>query len=166
MTHTLNTLPKKDKHLSFQVELEWLNKKRGILTAHDVDGSLTVATPKIFDGEGNDWSPEHLLLGSITSCFMTTYLYFAKKLSLEIDGLECSINGRVELVEGRYEFTHIDLYPRICVKNESFVELARTVLEKTRKYCLVAHAIKREIIYHAEIIELVQKSQLITDHIL
>lgn len=80
MTDIQPLLSKKDKQISFQVELNWLSKQKGILSAKDVSVTMHVATPVTFGGEGKEWSPEHLFLGSISSCFMTTYLAFAKQV--------------------------------------------------------------------------------------
>jgi len=34
---------------------------------------LTVAPPREYDGPGDAWSPEHLLLASVSSCFLFTF---------------------------------------------------------------------------------------------
>lgn len=73
---------KTDKQFLFEVKLNWQEKNRGILSAVDADGTIDVATPPEFGGEGNPWSPEHLFLSAVSSCFMTTYLAFAKKTSV------------------------------------------------------------------------------------
>lgn len=142
---------KTDKRFLFEVQLNWLTGKRGIISAKDAEGTLHVATPPKFGGEGNPWSPEHLFLGSISSCFMTTYLAFAKKLGFEISNLECNAIGQIRIVEGKYKFTNIDLYPKVYIATESLREKAMRALEKTHRYCLVSNSINVEVIYHSEI---------------
>lgn len=140
------------KPFMFEVELNWLVKKRGILSASNVNNTLHVATPQEFGGEGREWSPEHLFLSSISSCFMSTYLFFAKRLNFEITNLECSIIGQVELMDGNYQFTNIHLFPKIYVANEELRGKASLALQKAQKYCLVTNSIKTDIIYNSEVV--------------
>lgn len=143
---------KTDKRFLFEVQLNWLTGNRGIISAKDAEGTLHVATPPKFGGEGKPWSPEHLFLGSISSCFMTTYLAFTKKLGFDISNLECSAIGQIRIVEGKYKFTNIDLYPKVYIAAESLREKAMRALEKTHKFCLVSNSVNVEIIYHSEIL--------------
>jgi len=147
---------KKDKQLFFQVQLNWLSKQRGILTATDVKGSIHLATPPAFGGEGAEWSPEHLFLSSVSGCFMSTYLVFSKKAGFEISGFECESIGQVELVEGSYRFTTVNVYPKIYIKDESLRMMAETALEKTQKHCLISNSISADILYHSEVLVITQ----------
>lgn len=142
---------KTDKQFLFEVQLNWLTGNRGIISANDAEGTLHVATPPKFGGEGKSWSPEHLFLGSISSCFMTTYLAFAKKLGFDISNLECNAIGQIRIVEGKYKFTNIDLYPKVYIAAENLREKAMLALEKTHKFCLVSNSVNVEVIYHSEI---------------
>lgn len=153
MVQAQKILKKGDKRFLFQVELNWLSKQKGVLSANDVNGIVHVATPPIFGGEGNDWSPEHLFLGSVNSCFMSTFLDFVKKLHFEISRFECDIIGQVEIVEGKYQFTYINIYPTVYVADVTLKEKAELALEKAQKYCLISNSIKAEVIYHSVVIK-------------
>lgn len=139
------------KQFVFEVELNWLVKKRGILSADSVNNTLHVATPQEFGGEGKEWSPEQLFLSSISSCFMSTYLFFAKKLDFEITNLYCNAVGQIEMIDGKYQFTRINLFPKINIANEETREKANIALEKAKKYCLVSNSVSTEINYNTEI---------------
>ena len=138
------------KQFVFEVELNWLVKKRGILSANNVNNILHVATPQEFGGEGKEWSPEHLFLASINSCFMSTYIFFANKLTLEITNLNCNVSGQIEIVDGKFQFTTINLFPKINIANEEAREKANLVLKKTKKHCLISNSIKTDINSNAE----------------
>lgn len=157
MTHVENTSHKQDKHFLFDVELNWTSQQKGTLSSESVDGEIDVATPVLFGGEGRDWSPEHLLLSAVSSCFMTTFLVFAKKFGFEISNFQCNAVGQVRLVEGKYQFTQIDVFPKVALQNESMMTKAKLALEKAEKYCLVSNSINAEVIYHGEL--LVQAEQ-------
>jgi peroxiredoxin-like protein len=144
---------KTDKQFLFEVQLNWVEKTNGILTANDVDGLIHVGTPPEFGGEEKTWSPEHLLLSAVSSCFMTTYLTFAKKLQFEISHFECNTIGQIEIVDSKYKFTNINIYPKIFIANEELREKAIIALDKTHKYCLVTNSLNSNVFYHSEIIK-------------
>jgi organic hydroperoxide reductase OsmC/OhrA len=143
---------KTGKQFMFEVQLNWLADTRGILSARDAEGTIHVATPPGFGGEGKPWTPEHLFLSSISSCFMTTYLAFAKKLHFTISGLECNTIGQIEIVDDKYKFTHINLYPNIYIDGESIREKATLALEKTHQYCLVTNSLNAAVFYHSQVL--------------
>jgi peroxiredoxin-like protein len=143
---------KTNKQFLFEVQLNWLTAKKGVLFAKDAEGTLHVATPPVFGGEGKPWTPEHFFLSAISSCFMTTYLAFAQKSGFEISHFDCNIIGQIEIVDGRYKFTTINLYPKVYIADESLREKAAAVLEKTHKYCLITNSVNADIFYHSEVL--------------
>ncbi len=143
---------KLDKTFQFEIRLDWLGRKRGILTAKDVKDTMRVALPQTFGGTGDEWSPEHLFLGSISSCFMTTYLFFADKLGFELAHFESHAHGEIELVEGRYEFTSVNVKANIYIADESLREKAVLAMAKAQKYCLVSNSVKARINYDGEVL--------------
>ena len=143
---------KTDKQFLFEMRLNWLAGTRGILSARDAEGTISIATPPRFGGEGRPWTPEHFFLSSICGSFMTTYLAFAKKNQFSISGLECNAIGQIAVVDGRYKFTQIDLYPKIYLNAESLREKANLVLEKTHKYSLITNSVNATVFYHSEIL--------------
>jgi len=143
---------KSEKQFYYEVELNWLTNKSGIVHSRDVEGTIHVATPKQFGGEGKDWSPEHLFLNSICSCYMSTFISFSKKMNFEISRLDCSAIGQTERVDDKYKFTYINLYPEISVADQSLFDKVNLAVEKTQKYCLISNSINAIVIYHAEIL--------------
>jgi len=135
----------------FDVQLNWLTDTKGVLTAKDAEGTIHVATPPEFGGSGKPWTPEHLFLGAISSCYMSTYLSFAKKLKFEISHLNCEAIGKLEIMEGKFKFTVINLYPKIFIADELLIDKANLAAEKTHKYCLITNSINSAVFYHTEI---------------
>jgi len=144
-------LSKKENIHMFQTELKWIGEKKGILSGTEVDGKLIVETPPAFGGKGKPWTPEHLFLGSISTCFLSTFLSFADKLKFSAKEISCPVIGQIHLVDGRLQFTQIDVYPSIICE-EKFNEQVKIALEKTYKYCLITYAISTPVFYHSEII--------------
>lgn len=137
----------------FEVQLNWKEGRKGLLTATDVKGSIEVATPPEFSGGVPDiWSPEHLFLSSLSSCLMTTYLAIAEKKRLMVCDFSCNAIGQIQLVEGHLEFTTINIFPKIYVEKEGDIPIANEVLLKTYKHCIVANSIKPLLVHHGEVL--------------
>lgn len=142
---------KNNKPIIFSVDLHWSGEKSGFVSSPYAKGSVFFSTSPEFGGPEGTWSPEHLFLSSITSCFMSTYLVFIDKMKVEHTGFECTATGQVELVDGKYKFTYIHIYPKAFVGNSADIEKAKVALEKAKQYCLISNSISAEIVLHAEV---------------
>jgi peroxiredoxin-like protein len=149
---TTDMTVKTEKKILFSTDLNWAGDEKGIISSPAVRQSIPVSAPAEFGGVEGEWSPEHLFLGSVASCFMSTFLAFVKKIRFDISGFECSATGQVEVAEGKYKFTSIHLYPKVYIKNESEKEKAQLAMEKAEKYCLISNSINAEIVCHPEIV--------------
>lgn len=137
----------------FQVQLNWQEGNKGILTANDVKDTIRVATPPEYSGGTPDmWSAEHLFLSSLSSSFMATYLAIAEKNELKIAHFECSTIGQIAMVEGHLEFININLFPKIYVETQEELVLANEVLTKSYKYCIIANSIRPHLIHHGQVL--------------
>jgi organic hydroperoxide reductase OsmC/OhrA len=74
---------------------------------------LSSAPPKDFDGPGDAWSPEHLLLASVEACFMFTFRAVARGSNFDFLALDLSSRGTVDRKDGATRFTEIVLKPRL-----------------------------------------------------
>ena len=142
---------KNNKPIIFTTDLHWSGDRFGIVSSSSLR-SFLVSTPPEFGGPEGEWSPEHLLLSSITSCFMSTYLVFVNKMKIENKGFECTATGQVEIVDGKYKFTYIHIYPKAFVGTDVDVERAKVAMEKAKKYCLISNSINAEIVQHPEVV--------------
>ena len=144
---------KKTGNFLFESKIKWIENTKGLITSLAVADSIKVATPKVFKGIGGDmWSPEHLLISAVSSCFMTTFLFYAKKKGLPIFHFECEAIGQVELENKKLKFTVINIYPKVEVEKQELADLAKEVIELTKQNCLVAKALNVIIYYHPSIV--------------
>jgi peroxiredoxin-like protein len=147
----------------YSVDLSWVNDDQGIVYSPSVKPAVIVSTPPEFGGNGAEWNPEILFLSAITSCYMTTYLQFVKKLKFENAGFECTATGQVELVDGKYKFTFIHVYPKAHIANKADEENALLAMEKTKKYCLISNSINAHILYHPEVMVKIKKVSMLIE---
>ena len=115
--------------------------------------ALPTASPPEFDGPGDAWSPEHLLLASVQSCFLFTLRAVARASRLEFRWLHLDATGLLERRDGVTRFTDIVLRPRIEVPAGIDPEHVRHVLEKTERTCLVSASLSTPVRLEPEIVE-------------
>lgn len=124
---------------TFQTELKWQEGKRANLSASD-NPLLQVATPPDFGGPEGTWCPEELLVASVESCLMSTFLYFVERFELSLSSYASRSGGTVEKTSEGLRFSGVDV--RIDVAWEDAESLAKAealgLKEKLEKYCPVS----------------------------
>jgi peroxiredoxin-like protein len=120
-----------------------------------VDGApdLRSAPPLDFDGPGDAWSPEHLLLAAVQTCFLFTLRVVAQASRVEFAALDVAAEGVVDRRDGVLRFTEIVLRPRLAVRSGADRDRALRVLEKSEKACLVSASLSTPIRLEPEIVE-------------
>ena len=113
---------------------------------------LIVESPADFDGPGDAWSPEHLLLGAIESCFLLTFRAIARHSKFAFISLEVAAEGLVDRKDGVTRFTTVTLRPKLVVGADADVDRARQLLAKAEKACLVTASLSTPVHLEPEII--------------
>ena len=114
---------------------------------------LRTAPPKEFDGPGDAWSPEHLLVAAVQACLLLTLRAIARASKVEFISLDVEATGTVDRVDGITRFTGIVLRPRLVIPAGSDRARALHVLEKSEKHCLVTASLSTPVRLEAEITE-------------
>jgi peroxiredoxin-like protein len=131
---------------SYNVALTWKGGRIGEMSSPELPSRIEVATPPEFDrGVAGIWSPEHLFTASVLSCFMTTFLAVAEYSKLDFIAFDCTAEGILSLVDGKYLMTNIILRPVLTVKEDDKVERALRILDKSEKACLISNSIRTEV---------------------
>jgi peroxiredoxin-like protein len=131
-----------NKSYAYQVTAHWTNHKRGIVEAESIPRTINFAAPPEFGGEPGLWTPEHLLLAAVSTCFVATLRAVAEASKLEFDGVECPVEGRIEKLEGGFKFSRITLRPVVTIHREDDRERTGRVLEKAERACLVSRSLE------------------------
>ena len=131
----------------YNVNLKWESDRKWLISSPELPTTIEVATPPEFDkGMPNIWSPEHLFTASVLSCFMTTFLAISEYSKLDFISFECSSDGILEKIEGKYLMTKIIVKPILTIADLNKIEKAQRVLELSEKACLISNSIKSEVI--------------------
>ena len=86
------------------------------------------------------WAPEELLVGSLNTCMMLTFLTLAQAQGLIPVGYESEAEGLLENVEENYHITEVTVRPRVTLKSEAELEPARKIMESVEAHCFIANS--------------------------
>ena len=106
---------------------------------------LPSASPIEFDGPGDRWSPETLLVGAVADCFILTFRAVAKASRVSWISLDCEVTGTLDRVDHVTQFTRFDIAARLVVPAGENADQARRALEKSERTCLVSSSLKGSI---------------------
>ena len=98
-------------------------------------------TPAEFDGRDDWWSPEALLLGSVSLCVETTFTAMARRKELEILEWTSHAEGVVDKTAQGLAFTSIHVKADLVVRSDD-VERARALADVVGRHCLVGSSLK------------------------
>lgn len=131
----------------YEVDIQWKQDRVGELSSSILNKSIECATPPEFpNGVPGIWSPEHLFVASINSCFMATFLAISHNFKMEVASFDCKTTARLEMVDGRYLITQATMNPVVKLVNpDTDREKAFRVLEKAKSGCLVTNSMKTEV---------------------
>jgi len=102
----------RSKVYTYHTSVKWTDQRKGVISSAGKP-DIQVATPPEFKGHEGIWSPEDLFVASANICLMTTFLAVAERAGLAFTSYESAAEGRLELVDGKFQFTAITLKPTI-----------------------------------------------------
>lgn len=134
---------------NYEVDVNWIEDRIGILYSPDLSDEMQVATPPQFPkGIDKVWSPEHLFTAAINSCLMTTFLSIAENSKLEFSKFSSKASGKLEMIDGKYIMSEVTLTPSVTIANEEDHDKALRILNKSEASCLISNSVKSKIIFN------------------
>lgn len=140
----------RSKTWRFGVTLRWEDGNKGTLAASGKP-PLPIAPPPEFRGPEGLWSPEELLVASVNSCVMTTFLYYAGKERIALSTYQSDAEGTVVYEGGSLRFEKIVVRPMVQVSSEADREKVGPALELAERKCLVSNSLQAEVEVHPRI---------------
>jgi organic hydroperoxide reductase OsmC/OhrA len=148
------------KHL-FKATAKWTSRqtqedssKRFYTKSHKIliEGKsvLNVSAAKAFKGDPALYNPEDLLLSSLVSCHMMSYLYVCSQNGIEV--LEYSDNAEAMLEvssDGSGRFVEVRLNPKVKILNQDKVEMALALHKKANQLCFIANSCNFPVLHNA-----------------
>jgi organic hydroperoxide reductase OsmC/OhrA len=134
---------------NYEVDLNWVEDRIGILYSPELNDEMQVATPPQFPkGIDKVWSPEHLFTAAINSCLMTTFLSIAENSKLEFSKFSSKASGKLEMIDGKYVMSEVTLTPSLTIISEDDHDKALRILNKSEAACLISNSVRSKIIFN------------------
>ncbi|HEX7765468.1 MAG TPA: OsmC family protein [Nitrospira sp.] len=140
----------RSKVYTYHASVKWTEQRKGVISCAGKP-DIQVATPPEFKGHEGIWSPEDLFVASANICVMTTFLAVAERAGLVFRSYESSAEGRLELVDGKFQFTEITLKPVITLSPGGDAAKAKELIEKAEANCLISNSMKARVHLNATI---------------
>ena len=140
----------KHKVLIFKSAAKWTGRRTWVNTSEDVP-DVPGGPPVDFGGEPGRWTPEDLMVASVNSCTVSTFISLCLRNKFEFLSLESSIEGVLEHDGKGYKFSRMIVRPRVQVKSPDDIAKATEYLHKAHKSCYMGNSVTAEISIEPEV---------------
>lgn len=125
---------------SYEANTVWQGGKQARI---HVEGrpQIDVGTPPEFGGPSGVWSPEQLLVASVDSCLMSTFLFFAEKSAIKMHSYKSTTVGRMDKTPDGLRFTAMDVSITVNVDTNADMAKATRLQSKLEKYCPISSSL-------------------------
>lgn len=103
--------------------------------------SIPVMPPAEFDGPGDMWSPETMLVAAVANCFILTFRAVARASHFDWDSLDCKVIGVLNRVERVTRFTEYQIAVTLRLPKGADWHKAHRIAEKSVNVCLVTNSL-------------------------
>ena len=140
------------KPLPHQYDVDLAGSAHGYATlASENLPELTVAPPPEYGGPGDAWSPEHLLLAAVSSCFLFTFRAVATASHVDVDESDTHATGTVDRPGGTTRFTDVLLRVTVTAAAGTDRGAVQRAVDKTTARCLVSSSLSTPVRVEATI---------------
>ena len=146
------------KHL-FKAKLNWDSISKEVISdskkyskTHQIaiygKEILNVSAAKAFKGDPALYNPEDLLLSSVVSCHMMSYLYVCSQNDITVVSYQDHAEGTLEVLENASgRFVEIRLNPKVIIKEKEKIAQALSLHTKANELCFIANSCNFPILH-------------------
>ena len=139
-----------DQTFHYHARTTWRGARQGVLSGLGKP-DVIVGSPPEWKGRPDNWAPEELLVASVNSCIMLTFLTLATARGVELVGYDSDADGTLEKVSGVYQMTKIKVRPRVVVASEAQRDVAHRAMGHVEAHCFMSQSVKAVITLIPEI---------------
>lgn len=111
---------------------------------------LDVSAAKAFKGDPELYNPEDLLLSSLVSCHMMSYLYLCAQNGIEVVAYSDNAEATLEVApDGSGRFTEVRLNPKVKIVNWDKIQEALELHTKANQLCFIANSCNFPVLHNA-----------------
>src|SRR5262245_43525558 len=106
-----------------------------------------------YRGDGTKLNPEELLVASLASCQLLSYLALAPRAGITVLAYEDTPIGTLAIADKKMRVTEILLRPRITIAAGGSVDTARTLVDRAHEVCFIGNSLSCAVRIEPEIVE-------------
>ena len=106
--------------------------------------TLATAPPAEFDGPGDRWSPETLLVAAVADCFLLSFRGVARANKFAWNSLSCEVHGTLERPDGKTRFTKIVVKAELRAPAGTDEAKAVQLVQRAENVCLISNSLVAE----------------------
>ena len=115
--------------------------------------SIAGSSDPAFRGDPARYSPEDLLVASLSACHMLWYLHLCATNRVNVVAYEDQASGRMEVgADGSGRFTKVTLRPSVRITPDSDPVRARALHAEAHRYCFIANSVNFPVEIEAQTI--------------
>jgi len=103
--------------------------------------SIPVMPPAEFDGPGDKWSPETMLVASVANCFILTFRAVARASHFDWNAVSCSVTGVLDRIDRVTQFTEFRIEVTLRLPAGAEEHKALRIAEKSESVCLITNSL-------------------------
>ena len=104
--------------------------------------TLSSAPPPEFDGPGDRWSPETLVVAAVAGCFVLTFRSIATTSKFSWTTLTCTASGTLDRVDRATQFTGFSVSVSLEIPEGVKEDEAKRLLKRAEQVCLITNSLK------------------------
>ena len=144
----------------FEVRVEWTGdlgagtaNYRAYSRNHEITGSgksapIFGSSDPVFRGDGSRYSPEELLVASLSTCHLLWMLHLCADAGIVITEYTDAPTGTmVENEDGSGQFTEVTLSPRMAITDAGRIKEAMQLHDKAHRLCFVARSMNFPVLH-------------------
>jgi organic hydroperoxide reductase OsmC/OhrA len=106
-----------------------------------------------YRGDGTKLNPEELLVASLASCQLLSYLALAGRAGVEVLAYDDQPVGTLAIADKKMRVTEILLRPRIAISAASDAAAARALVDKAHDVCFIGNSLSCAVRIEPEIVQ-------------
>lgn len=142
------------KHF-FKAILNWQDEKnpatryiKNHTLSFEGKADLKLSAAKAFKGDPDLHNPEDLLLSSLMSCHLMSYLYVCSLHQINVLSYSDNAIGTLETDEkGSGRFVEVHLHPVVIIDNPAQIDLANALHKKANELCFIANSCNFKVLH-------------------
>jgi organic hydroperoxide reductase OsmC/OhrA len=147
---------------NYKLTLKWTGNKgsgtsgyRAYDRNHEIliEGKTTLlgSADPTFHGDKTVHNPEDLLLASLSSCHMMSYLHVCVKAGIVVtDYIDNATGVMVVNADGSGRFIEVTLNPIVTITDESLLAKANELHQEANQLCFIANSVNFPVKHRAE----------------